>query len=57
MIYGYLRSWDMQEFAAFANAGGAMNTIKLGARSGMCTEAEVRKFMAKTERRASGINS
>jgi sugar/nucleoside kinase (ribokinase family) len=45
MIYGYMRGWDLQETSAFANACGAMNTIKLGARSGMTTEAKVRKFI------------
>lgn len=48
MIFGFLKEWDMQETAAFANACGAMNTIKLGARSGMCSEAEVRSFMSDT---------
>lgn len=52
MIYGYMRGWDMHVTSAFANACGAMNTIKLGARSGMCAEAEVRKFMAENKRRA-----
>lgn len=50
MIFGFLKQWDMGETAAFANACGAMNTIKLGARSGMCSEAEVRTFMARTKR-------
>jgi sugar/nucleoside kinase (ribokinase family) len=45
MIYGFLNGWDMKETAHFANACGALNTIKLGARSGMCSEDEVRRFM------------
>jgi sugar/nucleoside kinase (ribokinase family) len=51
MIFGYMQGWDMQETSAFANACGAMNTVKLGARSGMTTEAEVRKFMTENTRR------
>jgi len=50
MIFGFLNGWGMQETSAFANACGAMNTIRLGARSGMCSEAEVRNFMARNER-------
>jgi len=50
MIFGYLRGWDMKKTSSFANACGALNTIKLGARSGMCSEAEVRRFMLKNER-------
>ncbi len=42
----------MPDTSAIANACGAMNTIMLGARSGMCIEAEARKFMTKNERRA-----
>lgn len=56
MIYGYMRGWDMPEVGSFANACGALNTIKLGARSGMCTEVEVREFMVKSERKALGRN-
>lgn len=50
MIYGFLKEWDMRETARFANACGALNTIKLGARSGMCSERDVRQFMADNER-------
>ena len=57
MIYGYMQGSDMQKVSAFANACGAMNTIKLGARSGMHTEAEVRKFMKENERGALGKKS
>jgi sugar/nucleoside kinase (ribokinase family) len=45
MIFGFLKGWDMKDTAQFANACGALNTIKLGARSGMCSEDEVRRFM------------
>ncbi|MFC1884170.1 carbohydrate kinase family protein [Thermodesulfobacteriota bacterium] len=45
MIFGFLKGWDMKDTAKFANACGALNTIKLGARSGMCSEEEVRHFM------------
>ena len=50
MIFGFLKGWDMKETSMFANACGALNTIKLGARSGMCSENEVRKFMLKNKR-------
>lgn len=49
MIFGFLKGWDMQDTAKFANACGALNTIKLGARSGMCSEDEVRSFMERNE--------
>lgn len=48
MIYGYLKGWKMRDAASFANACGALNTIALGARNGMRSEAEVRKFMDST---------
>ena len=50
MIFGFFKGWDMRETARFANACGALNTIKLGARSGMCSENEVEHFMANNHR-------
>lgn len=50
MIFGFLKGWDMRETARFANACGALNTIKLGARSGMCSMEDVRHFMANNHR-------
>ena len=50
MIYGFLRGWDMRETAQFANACGALNTIHLGARSGMVSLEAVQQFMAATRR-------
>lgn len=50
MIFGYVKGWDMRETARFANACGALNTIKLGARSGMHSEDDVRHFMANNHR-------
>lgn len=48
MIFGFLRNWDMKETAMFANACGALNTIKLGARSGMCSQQDVNAFITRT---------
>ena len=50
MIFGYVKGWDMRKTAKFANACGALNTIKLGARSGMHSEDDVRLFMANNHR-------
>lgn len=47
MIFGLVRGWSLEETARFANACGALNTIVMGARSGMTGEAEVRRFMQK----------
>ena len=42
------RGQPLPEAVRFANACGALNTIALGARNGMRSEAEVRKFMDST---------
>lgn len=48
MIYGLLKGLPIEETARVANACGAMNTAVLGARSGMRSIEEVRKFMVET---------
>lgn len=42
---GYLSEWDMEKIALFANAAGALNCLKVGARSGMVAMEEVIKFI------------
>ncbi|MHA1298118.1 MAG: carbohydrate kinase family protein [Candidatus Helarchaeota archaeon] len=42
---GYLIGWDLDKIANFANAAGALNCLKVGARTGMTTMENVLKFM------------
>lgn len=42
---GYLKGWDMEKTALFANGAGALNCLKVGARSGMVTMEEVIEFV------------
>ncbi|MFX0134428.1 MAG: carbohydrate kinase family protein [Candidatus Hodarchaeota archaeon] len=42
---GYLKGWDLDKIANFANAAGALNCLKVGARTGMTTMENVLKFM------------
>ncbi|MHA1380824.1 MAG: carbohydrate kinase family protein [Candidatus Helarchaeota archaeon] len=44
---GYLIGWDIDKIANFANAAGALNCLKIGARTGMTTMENVLKFMKK----------
>lgn len=49
MLYGIVREWPVRKTAEFANACGALNTIVLGARSGMTSEAKVQEFIRKNK--------
>jgi len=42
---GYLSGWKFVEMAQVANAAGALNCLKIGARAGMCSIDEVRNFI------------
>jgi sugar/nucleoside kinase (ribokinase family) len=42
---GYLKDWDLDKIANFANAAGALNCLKVGARTGMTSMENVLKFM------------
>ncbi len=44
---GHLIGWDVEKIANFANAAGALNCLKVGARTGMTTMENVLKFMKK----------
>lgn len=46
MLYGILRDLPIRRTAEFANACGALNTMVLGARSGMKSAEEVEQFIA-----------
>ncbi|MFX1450594.1 MAG: carbohydrate kinase family protein [Promethearchaeota archaeon] len=46
---GYLKGWDIDKIADFANAAGALNCLKVGARTGMTTMEKVLKFMKENE--------
>lgn len=54
IIFGFLKGWDMRATADFANACGALNTIKPGARSGMGPKDAVQRFMATNHRNKVG---
>lgn len=45
MIYGLVQKWPIHKTAEFANACGALNTIVLGARTGMTSANEVNNFI------------
>lgn len=45
MMYGLVEGWPLERTAEFANACGALNTIVMGARSGMKSAPEVEKFI------------
>ena len=45
MLYGLIRRWPVRKTAEFANACGALNTVVLGARSGMTGAVEVVEFI------------
>jgi len=46
MLYGLVQGWPARRAAEFANACGALNTMVLGARSGMKSAAEVEHFIS-----------
>jgi sugar/nucleoside kinase (ribokinase family) len=46
VLYGIVQGMPLHRTAEFANACGALNTMVLGARSGMKSAAEVEKFIA-----------
>jgi sugar/nucleoside kinase (ribokinase family) len=45
MIFGLVKQWPMSKTAEFANACGALNTVVMGARSGMGSAETVEKFI------------
>ena len=45
MLYGLIKQWPLRRTAQFANACGALNTIVMGARSGMTNAGEVEAFI------------
>gem|GEM_PF-255855 len=45
MLYGLIKQWSLRRTAQFANACGALNTIVMGARSGMTNAGEVEAFI------------
>ena len=47
---GYLKGWEIDKIANFANAAGALNCLKIGARTGMTSMENVLKFMKKNGR-------
>lgn len=49
-IYGYMKGWDMNRTADFANACGALATTQYGARSVVLTVEEVKKFIKSQKR-------
>ncbi len=51
IVYGLIQGWNLQKTAEFANACGAMNTIVMGARSGMASAESVEKFIINNEHR------
>jgi sulfofructose kinase len=44
-IYGLLQGWPLEEIIRFANAVAAMKCTQIGARRGIPTLAEVRRFL------------
>ena len=45
MIYGLVQEWPLSKTAEFANACGALNTVVMGARSGMGSAKTVESFI------------
>ncbi|MEA1910478.1 MAG: PfkB family carbohydrate kinase [Spirochaetota bacterium] len=45
MVYGLVHNWPIHNTAEFANACGALNTIELGARTGMTSATKVDDFI------------
>lgn len=45
IIYGLVHNWPIHKTAEFANACGALNTIVLGARTGMTSATKVNNFI------------
>jgi sugar/nucleoside kinase (ribokinase family) len=44
-IYGLLQKWDLEEVIRFAHAVAAMKCMHIGARAGIPTISEVRRFL------------
>ncbi|MHA1785640.1 MAG: carbohydrate kinase family protein, partial [Candidatus Helarchaeota archaeon] len=44
---GYLKGWDFVKIAEIANAAGALNCLKIGARAGMCPLEEIEDFISR----------
>ncbi|NHI92246.1 MAG: carbohydrate kinase family protein [Candidatus Lokiarchaeota archaeon] len=42
---GFLKGWDYIKIAEVSNAAGALNCLKIGARTGMCSLQEVEDFV------------
>ena len=49
LAVGYLKRWDYIKMAEIANAAGALNCLKIGARAGMCSLQEVEEFIKKNK--------
>ncbi len=49
MLYGLVQNWPIKKTAEFANACGAMNTVVLGARTGMASALKVNNFIKSYE--------
>ena len=49
ITFGFFNEWNIRDTARFANAYRALNSLKIGPRSGMCVEAEVRQFLSEHE--------
>ncbi|MHA1145606.1 MAG: carbohydrate kinase family protein [Candidatus Helarchaeota archaeon] len=47
---GYLKGWDLDEIALFANAAGALNCLQVGARTGMAKEKKIIEFIRENGR-------
>jgi sulfofructose kinase len=48
-IYGLLQNWNLEDVIRFAHATAAMKCMKMGARRGIPTLAEVGKFLAEKD--------
>lgn len=44
-LTGVIKGWDLKKAARFANAVGALSTMKVGARSALPNRREVRRFL------------
>jgi len=47
-IYGLLQQWPLEEIVRFAHAAAALNCMHLGARGGISTVHEIRKFLERS---------
>lgn len=53
MLYGLIEQWPLRRTAQFANACGALNTIVLGARTGMTNASAVEAFIQSATEKSS----